>query len=216
MHVCVSEEKTRKERNHILDFLLDTRFIILLLFLWQNFICRARREDVKAFSVRFYRRLLVCGCQEYDNVDGSRRGVVNSFILYLFSTLSGGNKFRVFKISRLSCSAGTSALEPISFGHPCQILLLSPTILPIRLPAMLSKLNPQFRWPIQTGSRSTRANIPNGLRIELAVMRWGGTLKALTQPLRVDICYTMPSTGKHFSNCNFIIVLNRKPSWTSL
>lgn len=82
VYVCVSEEKTRKERNHILDFLLGTRFIILLLFLWQNFICRARREDVKAFSVRFYRRLLVCGCQKYDNVDGSRRGVVNSFILY--------------------------------------------------------------------------------------------------------------------------------------
>lgn len=97
VYVCVSEEKTRKERNHIFDFLLDTRFIILLLFLWQNFICRARRGDVKAFSVRFYRRLLVCGCQKYDNVDGSRRGVVNSFILYLFSTLSCENKFRVFK-----------------------------------------------------------------------------------------------------------------------
>lgn len=121
LYVCVSEEKTLKERNHILDFLLVTRFIILLLFLWQNFILRAGRGDVKASSERFYRRLFLV----WVPVVWQRWWIASrrrEFILfYLFSTLSGRNKIRVFKISR---SLAEFTVELLLFGLLKKIILL--------------------------------------------------------------------------------------------
>lgn len=54
----------------------------------------------------------MCGCQKYDNVDGSRRGVLNSFFFIYSLHCQAEIKSRVFKISRLSCSLNEFTVEP--------------------------------------------------------------------------------------------------------